>query len=49
LDFEEELDFEESFFVLFESADFVLLSPDEELLDSLDCDLAFSRALFLVP
>ena len=47
--FDEELDFEVSLAELFESEDLVLLSLAVELLESLDCDLAFSRALFLVP
>lgn len=48
MDFVEELDFDESFEALFESDDLVVdsLAVDEL---SLDGDLAFSRARFLVP
>ncbi len=49
MDFDDELDFEESLAELFDSAGFELESDDDVEELSLFCDFAFSRARFFVP
>lgn len=50
MDFEDELDFDESLLEVFDSVGVDLVPeslPEDEV--SLDCDFAFSRARFFVP